>query len=460
MVKSLALDKKEVWHDVLESVKVSVSAPIFATWISQTELASLKKVGDNRYLADISCNSIFVKSQIQDRYFGLVQDALIKTVGAPCDINLSIGSVVPLPKVNNVVSPLFEADDDKNEELVNNLIKSNIRLGFTFENFAVSGSNQMAHAASMAVAEKPGITYNPLFIWGGVGVGKTHLMQAVGLKMIKANLNSKVLLCSAEEFTNEVVQGIRNKTTQAVRDKYRKLQGLFVDDIQFISGKEGVQEEFFHTFNAVAGAGGQVILTSDKPPHEIKNIEARLRSRFEAGLTVDVGEPDFELRCAIVQIKAKEKGTELDMETVSLIAANIEGARQIQGFLTRLFSESKVKNLPIDESLIKSLLGKTGDKEIKKMEINPEKVVDAVSNHFSISKKALTSHGRARIIARPRQILMYLLRTELGLPLQEVGRIIGGRDHSTVLHAVDTISALASRDAKIRGDISGIKNAL
>src|SRR5258708_31671492 len=419
----MKLDKKEVWHDVLESVKVSVSAPIFATWISQTELSSLKKVGDNRYMADISCNSIFVKSQIQDRYFGLIQDALIKTVGAPCDINLSIGSVAPTPKVN-IVSPLFQADDDKNEELVNNLIRSNIRLGFTFENFAVSGSNQMAHAASMAVADHPGITYNPLFIWGGVGVGKTHLMQAVGLKMIKANLNSKVLLCSAEEFTNEVVQGIRNKTTQAVRDKYRKLQDLFVDDIQFISGKEGVQEEFFHTFNAVAGAGGQVILTSDKPPHEIKNIEARLRSRFEAGLTVDVGEPDFELRCAIVQIKAKEKGTELDIEIVTLIAANIEGARQIQGFLTRLFSESKIKNLPIDESLIKSLLGKGTDKEIKKLDAtNPEKVVDAVSNHFAISKKALTSHGRARVIARPRQILMYLLRTELGFPLPKLHRI-------------------------------------
>ncbi len=459
----MGLDKKEVWHDVLESVKVSVSAPIFTTWISQTELASLKKTGDNRYLADISCKSIFVKSQIQERYFGLVQDALIKTVGAPCDMTLSIGSLnsAQPPRVSDSVAPLFQ-EDDKNEDLTNRLIASNIRLGFTFENFAVSGSNQMAHAAAGAVAEKPGITYNPLFIWGGVGVGKTHLMQAVGLKMIKSDYNTKVLLCSAEEFTNEVVQGIRNKTTQAVRDKYRKLQGLFVDDIQFISGKEGVQEEFFHTFNAVAGAGGQVILTSDKPPHEIKDLEARLRSRFEAGLTVDVGAPDFELKCAIVQIKAKEKGLELEMDLVSLIAANIEGARQIQGFLTRLFSESKFKNLPINESLIKSLFGKdtNSNMEFKKIESSPEKMMEAVSNHFSISKKALVSHVRARTIARPRQILMYLLRTELNLPLQEVGRLIGGRDHSTVLHAVDTISALATKDSKMRDDISGIKNSL
>src|SRR5258708_2629286 len=214
-------------------------------------------------------------------------------------------------------------------------------------------------------------------------------MQAVGLKMIKSDYNAKILLCSAEEFTNEVVQGIRNKTTQGVRDKYRKLQGLFIDDIQFIGGKESIQEEFFHTFNAVTASGGQIILTADKPPNEIKNIEARLRSRFEAGLIVDVGQPNFELKCAIVQIKAKEKGVELAPDLVSIIAGNIEGARQIQGFLTRLFSESKFRNLPIDETLIKSLLGKGGGvvEENKKMDATPDKVVDAVSAHFSITKK-------------------------------------------------------------------------
>jgi chromosomal replication initiator protein len=320
----------------------------------------------------------------------------------------------------------------------------------------------MAFAAAQSVANSPGKSYNPLFIWGGVGVGKTHLMQAVGFKMLKTNLNAKVLLCTAEEFTNEVVQGIRTKTTQAVRDKYRRLQGLFVDDIQFISGKEGVQEEFFHTFNAVTNAGGQIILTADKPPVEIKDLEARLRSRFEAGLAVDIQPPDFELKCAIIQIKSKEKGIELPIDLVSLIAGNIDGARQIQGFLTRLFSESKIRNLPIDEGLVKSLLSRGGDgiKETNKTQVTPEKVFDIVSSRFSITKKALLSHGRARTIARPRQILMYILRTELGLSLDEVGRMIGGRDHSTVIHAVDTITQLASKDPKIRGDITWIKNSL
>jgi chromosomal replication initiator protein len=462
MEKMEKLDKKQIWHDVLESVKVSVSAPIFTTWISKTELGSLKKVGDNRYLAEIYCSSFFVKQTVEQRYFGLIQDTLIKTVGSPCDLTFVIGNVSsPVTKATNVVAPLFD-EDDKNEELTRRLIQGNIRLGFTFDNFAVSGSNQMAFAAAGSIANSPGNSYNPLFIWGGVGVGKTHLMHAVGLKILKTNPNSKVLLCSAEEFTNEVVQGIRNKTTQVVRDKYRKLQGLFVDDIQFISGKEGVQEEFFHTFNAVTNAGGQIILTSDKPPTEIKNLEARLRSRFEAGLTVDIGQPNFELKCAIVQIKAKEKGTELDMNLVNLIAGNIEGARQIQGFLTRLFSEVKVKNLPLDENLIKSLLSKGTEGDINnlpKEKVTPEKVLESVSSHFSVTKKVLMSASRARTIARPRQILMYILRTELGLSLDEVGRIIG-RDHSTVMHAVDTISNLASVDPKIREDISGIKNTL
>lgn len=456
----MKLDKSQIWHDVLESVKVSVSAAIFSTWISQTNLTSLKKISDKRYMAEISCSSYFVKATIEQRYFGLLQDSLIKILDCPCDMTFTIGQgSTPKPKEEGK-TPLFE-NDDKNEELTSRLIASNIRLGFTFDNFAVSGSNQMAHAASSAVAASPGTTYNPLFIWGGVGVGKTHLMQAVGYKMLKSNLNSKVLLTTAEEFTNEVVQGIRNKTTQLVREKYRKLQGLFVDDIQFIAGKDTIQEEFFHTFNAVQSAGGQIILIADKPPSEIKDIESRLRSRFEAGLTVDIGEPDFELKCAIVQIKAKEKGIELPMELVSIIAANIEGARQIQGFLTRLFSESKIKNVPLDENLVKSLLGRIGKTEEEtKEKISPEKVFDAVSGHFGVTRKALISHVRARTIARPRQILMYLLRIELGLPLDEVGQIVGNRDHSTVMHAVDTITALASKDEKIRGDLMGIKNSL
>ncbi len=288
-------------------------------------------------------------------------------------------------------------------------------------------------------------------------------MHAVGYKMIKGDLNSKVYACSGEQFTNDIVQGIRNKTTQVFREKYRKLQALFVDDIQFIAGKESIQEEFFHTFNEVTAAGGQIILTSDKPPSEIDNIEERLRSRFEAGLIVDIAQPDFDLRSAILQIKAKEKGIELPLGLVGLIAGNIDTARQIEGFLTRLSSESKLKNTPITEELIKGVLSRrqsTMKLEDKKIAARPDDVIEAVSKHFSVNKKVLLGHIRTRVVARPRQILMYLLRTELGLPLQEVGRMIGGRDHSTVMHAVDTITQLASSNEKIREDLVGIKNTL
>lgn len=454
------LDKEKIWHDVLESVKVSVSPAIFKTWISQTSLKSLKKVGDNRYTAEIACGSYYVKTTIQERYFGLVQDVLIKAIGFPCNLEFSVNVGTPVKK-EVPAGPLFQ-DNEANEETINRLIKAHLRIGFTFENFAVSGSNQMAWAAAEAVAQKPGITYNPLFIYGGVGVGKTHLMHSVGAKLIKQNPEAKVLACSGEELTNDIVMGIRNKTTQIFRDKYRKLDALFVDDIQFIAGKDKVQEEFFHTFNAVTGSGGQIILTSDRPPSEIAKLEERLESRFEAGLIVDIAPPDFELRCAIIQIKAKEKGINLTNEDVEMISGNVETARRIEGFLIRLISESKLRNVPIDTTMIKSILNKSesGEKDKKVTNTSPDMVIDAVSKHFSISRKALIGQARARMVARPRQILMYLLRIELGLPLQEVGRIIGGRDHSTVMHGVDIITSLASTNVKTREDILGIKNTL
>ncbi len=455
-------DKDKIWHEVLDSIKVSVSSAIFSTWLSQTHLVSLKKVSDQRYLAEIGCNSYFVKTTVEKRYFGLIQDCLIKILEIPCDLEFSVKQS-PDAKLNSkpTLAPLFQEEEDKNEILTAKLTQSKVRPGFSFENFAVSASNQMAWAATQAVAQKPGIAYNPLFIWGGVGVGKTHLMQAVGYSIIKGNLDAKVLACTAEEFTNDIVEGIRNKTTQGFRDKYRKLKALFIDDIQFIAGKDAVQDEFFHTFNAVTGAGGQIVMTADKPPNEITKLEARLLSRFQAGLVVDIAPPDFELRCAIIQIKCQEKGIELENSLVQLIAGNITTARELEGFLIRLTSEAKLKNVLITEELVKTLLSKgAGQLEETKKAVTPDKVIDAVSSHFSINKKVLVGSQRARIIVRPRQILMYLLRKELGLPLQEVGRLTGGRDHSTVMHAVQTITHLASENVKIREDLVGIKNSL
>jgi chromosomal replication initiator protein len=319
----------------------------------------------------------------------------------------------------------------------------------------------MAHAAALAVSDSLGSAYNPLFIWGGVGVGKTHLMQAVGYSTLLRDPSSLVLSCTAEDFTNDIIDGIRNKTTQEVRKKYRKLNLLMVDDIQFIGGKETAQEEFFHTFNAVTSAGGQVIMTADKPPAEIFKLEARLRSRFEAGLIVDVAPPDFELKCAIVQIKSQERQIPLEMDQIQMIAANTEGARNIEGVLIKLMNELHLKKLPITKETIEKALSRGEEANGKVVSRStPDQTIDAVCKYYQIGKRIILGETRARQIARPRQMLMYLLRTQLSIPLEEVGRLVGGRDHSTVMHAVNKITQLATSDVHIREDMLKIKNVL
>jgi chromosomal replication initiator protein len=452
---------QSVWHEVLESIKVSVSAANFSTWFNQTHLLTLKK-GGNRYTAEVGCTSSFVKSTIESRYFGLVQDSLKQCLGTNCDVLFVVKDLPRKETATNSLEPLFEKKADKLEKDIDPLItaKIGLRPTFTFKNFAVSSSNQMAWAAADAVSKDLGAAYNPLFIWGGVGVGKTHLMNAVGLEAIKKDSGAKIICCSGEQFTNDIVEGIRKKTTQEFRNKYRKLKALLIDDIQFIAGKDTIQEEFFHTFNALVNSGAQIIMTSDKPPQEISKLEERLQSRFEAGLIVDIAPPDFELRCAIVQIKTKERQVVLSMDCVQLIAGNLESARKIEGFLIKLSSEARLRKTEISQELIESLLGRGLEENNHITRSTPNDLVTAVSKYFSVGKRALLGSSRARPIAQPRQMLMYLLRTQLSLPLQEVGRLVGNRDHTTVMHAVDKITHLASSDVQIREDIRGIKKML
>jgi chromosomal replication initiator protein len=285
-------------------------------------------------------------------------------------------------------------------------------------------------------------------------------MHAVGHSMISKSVNSKILACTAEDFTNDIVDGIRNKTTSEVRKKYRKLDALFIDDIQFIAGKDTAQEEFFHTFNAVTSAGGQVILTSDRPPTEISKLEDRLKTRFQAGLIVDVAPPDFELRSAIVQIKSEERGIRLTNEMVSLIAGNIDSARGIQGFLVKLFTEVNFNKKEVNLDLIQGLLGKNNEADEIKTRVSPDELINKIAKYYSITKKDLLGSSRQKPIVVPRQILMYMLKAQIGLPLQEVGRLVGGRDHTTVMHAVDKITNLLAKDVNIQGDIQGIKKSL
>ena len=454
------IDTVKVWGEVLNSIKVSVSPAIFSTWFTETYIADLKQ-NDDRLSIEIGCKSNFAKNTIETRYFGLVQDTLIKSLNSKCDLIFSVKQLPSSVPQSNNLPPLFQTISSVSENTKNSLIRSGIRPSFSFDNYAVSSSNQMAWAAAEAVSKNPGSAYNPLFIWGGVGFGKTHLMNAVGLYLLNIDPSVQILACTGEQFTNDIVEGIRNKSTQLFRNKYRKLNVLFLDDVQFIAGKDAVQEEFFHTFNALVGNGAQIILTSDRPPSEISKLEERLRNRFEAGLIVDIAPPDFELRCAIVQIKSKEKGLELPMDFVQLIAGNIDSPRKIEGFLVRLFSEVRLKNSEIDTRLIESLLEKGGENSVaSSSKKSPDEIIDIVCKYFSLSKKTITGQVRSRNIVRPRQILMYLLRTQFQLPLEEVGRLIGNRDHTTVMHAVEKITQLASTDVNTREYISGIKNKL
>ena len=452
------IDTKMLWNEISESVRVSVSSAIFSTWFSQTYISELKKTG-SRYLAEIGCSSSYVKSTLELRYYGLIQDLLTKSLNYPCDLSFVVKQKIREKEDVSIIAPLFQ--EHKDDSVVENaMVGAKLRLNFTFKNFAVSSSNQMAWAAAEAVSKTPGSAYNPLFIWGGVGVGKTHLMSAIGHTVLEKNADVSVYFTTGEGFTNDIVEGIRNKTTQRFRDKYRRLHLLLIDDIQFIAGKDAVQEEFFHSFNALVATGGQVVLTSDQPPSEISKLEERLRSRFEAGLIVDISPPDFELRCAILQIKTKERGMVLDENIVHLIAGNLDTPRKIEGFIVKLMSEMNIKKSEITEDLIGTLLGKGEGDNGQKLKATPSEVINAVSKYYSLGKRSLLGSSRARPVARPRQLLMYLLRTVLSLPLEEVGRVVGNRDHTTVMHAVEKITQLASNSVQIREDLRGIKNLI
>jgi chromosomal replication initiator protein len=454
------MDKDKLWKDTLNLLKLSVSSATYGTYLVHSHIHDLKEVG-GRVVIEIGCMSFYIKAQVEQRYFGLIQDTLSKILEKPVDITFIVKqSTVNSQQSIEKPTPLFDEPKVNKQEIDEAIKNARIRPSYTFDKFAVSGSNQLAHAAAEAVSKNLGHAYNPLFIWGGVGVGKSHLMHAIGHVVVSKNPRAKIIACTAEDFTNDIVDGIRNKTTAEVRKKYRKLEALFIDDIQFIAGKDTAQEEFFHTFNAVTTAGGQVVLTSDKPPSEISKLELRLRSRFEAGLIVDVAPPDFELRSAIVQIKAEERGLKLDPDMVSLIAGNIESARAIEGFLVRLFTDINLKGGELTIDNIQKIIGKNNGLEESKIKASPEEIVKTIAKYYSINKRDLLGESRARIYSRPRQILMYILRTQINLPYQTVGRIVGGKDHTTVMHAVDNIQLLASTNVDIQGDLSGIKKML
>jgi chromosomal replication initiator protein len=327
---------------------------------------------------------------------------------------------------------------------------------YTFENFIVGSANRLAHAASLAVAERPAQAYNPLFLYGGVGLGKTHLLHAIGNYCLNRNLN--VLYVTSEEFTNDLINAIRSHTTQAFREKYRQIDVLLIDDIQFIVGKESTQEEFFHTFNSLHGQDKQIVITSDRPPKALVTLEERLRSRFECGLAADIQPPDFETRVAILRIKLERLGRIIPADIVETIARRVQSnIRELEGSLTRVLALADLSNLPMNTKLVDTALA---DLSPRRTSLAPDEVVSMVADAFGVTVQNMVGPERRQEVVLPRQIAMYLLRVEANCSLPKIGETLGGRDHTTVMHACQKVSDLLERDDKLRNKVIEIREHL
>ncbi len=335
--------------------------------------------------------------------------------------------------------------------------RAGLRPDYTFDTFAVSTTNELAHAAALAVSNQPGTAYNPLFIYGGVGVGKTHLMQAVGNNILKNSPEVKILYCTGEDFTNEIVHAIQTKKALQFKEKFRTVDVLLIDDVQFIAGKNTVQEEFFHTFNTITKRSGQVILTSDQPPHEIALLEDRLRSRFEAGLMVDIQQPSFELRTAILLIKANAYRLNIPMNLAQFIASKVDSARKIEGFMKSIKSEVELKHREISPELINDIFRNETDKTKQRLKIKPYDLIKAVADFYHIKLVTIRGQQRVKSIVRARHVAMYFLKEELNLPYMEIGRWFSNRDHTSAMHALRKIQQDIEHDDELRQEISTIR---
>lgn len=447
------MDVDILWKTILEDLKTTSTRASFHTLFSRTKLLSF-----NSEKAVIGCDKPILISIIEKKYSNEIATLLKEYTKETVSVSfVPMESEVITSKKNPNDLPLLTFDSSPtsypSEQLPFN-------PEYTFETFAVSSSNQMAYAAATAVAKNPSTSYNPLFLYGGVGVGKTHLMQAIGHQIFASFGRKKIMYCTGEQFTNEIIEAIGGKTTPRFRKKYRQADVLFIDDIQFIAGKNSVQEEFFHTFNAVQQGKGQIILTSDRPPEEIEKLEARLRSRFEGGLIIDIAPPDFELKTAILLIKAKRRSIVLPMDVAKLISSHVDNIRKLEGVLTRISAEAITNNTPITIEFVSKLL-KTDLKDQKEAQkISPQNIINSVLSYYNLKLSQIKSNKRDREFSLPRQIIYYLLKQEANLPLMDIGALLGGRDHTTILHGVRKIGKLLENDQKIQEDILGIKNKL
>ena len=425
----------EKWDEILEILKKEhdIMDVSFNTWIKPLKIHSV----ENNIITLLIPDDNIGVSYLNKKYYIPLKVVIQEVTGHALDIVFSHES--ELNKVEKVITSNKVVSDSLNDRKS----EANINPNYTFDNFVVGGNNNFAHAYALAVAESPAEMYNPLFIYGGVGLGKTHLMHSIGNFILDKNPDAKIRCVTSEVFTNEVIGAIRSENQSSIvefRDKYRNLDVLLIDDIQFIIGKERSQEEFFHTFNTLKESNKQIVISSDKPPKDITTLEDRLKSRFEMGLTVDISAPDYETRMAILSKKAESEGYNINEDIIKYIASNIKSnIRELEGALTKIVAFSRVSKKPVDVEFAKEVLKDIISPDINK-EITPKAIINIVAEHFNISPADIVSRKKSHNISHPRQIAMYLIRTLTDSSLQTISAALHKKDHTTVMYAIDKIS--------------------
>lgn len=449
------------WNEILEIMQTEydIANVSFNTWLLPLKVHSVE---NNVITILVPENNTYGLQYIKNKYYNFFKVTIDEMFEESFDINF----ITP-NQIGSVSSIINKVEDDsilKRKEILNNrILEANINPKYTFDTFVVGASNNFAHAYALAVAESPTEIANPLFIYGGVGLGKTHLMHAIANFILEKNENAKVLCVTSEVFTNELINAIRDDKQSAVnefRQKYRNIDVLLVDDIQFIIGKERCQEEFFHTFNTLHEAKKQIIITSDKPPKEMKTLEERLRSRFEWGLTVDISSPDYETKMAILRKKSETEGYNIDDEIFQYIASNIQSnIRELEGALTKIVAYSKISPQRVDVELAKEVLKDLISPNANRI-ITPELIIKIVAEHFNISPGDITSKKKSKEFVYPRQIAMYLCRILTEFSLHAIGSFMGRRDHSTVLYGIEKIGKEVEINESTRNTVEVLKKKI
>jgi chromosomal replication initiator protein len=454
---STNLSAKEVWRAVLGELQLQVPKPTFETWLKRTQGISY-----NDSIFVVGAPTPFAVEWLERRQYHAIQTIVEKVTQRPLVVQFQVvGNQGPAGNSDyedgTWEERYWEATDERRPDYVS-AARPNLNLKYTFDSFVIGSSNQFAYNAAKAVADAPGDSWNPLFLYSGVGLGKTHLLHAIG--HVCASRGKSTRYVTSEQFTNEFISSIGTRTTEEFRERYRSLEVLLIDDVQFLSGKEQTHESFFHTFNDLHSSGNQVVISSDRPPHGLTLLEDRLRSRFQWGLTADIQVPDLETRMAILWSKSQDMGVRVDDSILELIAKRVRrSVRDLEGSLNRMVAESQLMNVPITVQNATRIL-EDARPEDSRQSINPEDILEAVAGYYGLTPNVLIARGRTRKVSRARQVAMYLLINELEMSPTQVGRFLGGRDHATIIHGAGKISGEINEDMDLRQEVLDIKEGM